>query len=159
VLRQGLLDFRPGPPRQPRDLAASERRRGRRPGLAVPGQPVGAELGAEGDQRRQVADRLDRAGPRDPNETVRVEVVAEQERRVRVGRREQTRPAVVEQVALVDRLEPERVALFGERGEDGLALGVRAQRLLPEPALEAGLGGDRPPEIQRYSQPASSFVQ
>jgi hypothetical protein len=90
---------------------------------------------------------------------VRVEVVAEQEGGVRVGRREQPRAAVVEQVALVDRLEPERVALLGERREDRLALGVRAQRLLPEPALETGLGGDRLPEIQRYSQPASSFVQ
>jgi hypothetical protein len=46
---------------------------------------------------------------------VRVEVVAEQERRVVVGRREEPRRAVVQQVALVDRLEAEAVALLGQR--------------------------------------------
>ena len=50
---------------------------------------------------------------------MRVEVVAEQQRRVVVGRREQARPAVVDEVALVDRLEPERVARLAERREDG----------------------------------------
>jgi hypothetical protein len=159
VLRQRLLDLGARPPRESRFLAASERRRRRRPGLAVAGKPVGAQLGAEGDQRGEVADRLDRAGARDPDQAVRIQVVAEQERRVGVRRREQARPAVVEQIPLVDRLEPEGVALLAEWREDGLALGVGQQRLLPEPALEPGLGGDRLPEIQRYSQPASSFVQ
>jgi hypothetical protein len=42
-----------------------------------------------GDQRRQVGDRLDRPGLRDADEPVGIEVVAEQERGVVVGRREQ----------------------------------------------------------------------
>jgi hypothetical protein len=92
---------------------------------------------------------------------VRVEVVAEQERRVGVRGREQPRPAVVEQVALVDRLQAERVALLAERREDGLelALGGRPQRLLPEPALARRLLRDRLPEVSCYNQAASSFVQ
>jgi hypothetical protein len=55
---------------------------------------------------------------------VRVQVVAEQQRGVRIGRREEARAAVVEQVALVDRLDPERVALLAERREDGLVLAL-----------------------------------
>jgi hypothetical protein len=56
---------------------------------------------------------------------VRVEVVAEQEGGVPVGRLEEAGPAVVDEVALVDRLQPERVPLIAERREDGreLALG------------------------------------
>jgi hypothetical protein len=92
---------------------------------------------------------------------VRVEVVPEQERGVGVGGSEQPRPPVVEEIALVDRLEPERVALLAERREDGveLALLLGSQRGLPEPALTRGLEGDRLPEARRYSQRASSFVQ
>jgi hypothetical protein len=90
---------------------------------------------------------------------VRVEVVAEQEGGVRVGRLEQARVPVVQQVALVDRLQAECVALFGERREDRLALGLFAERLAPQPALLRGLAGDRLPEVERYSQVASSFVQ
>jgi hypothetical protein len=114
-----------------------------------------------GYQRRQVGDRFDGPGLRDPDESVRVEVVAEQERGVVVGRREQARAAVVEQVALVDRLQPERVPLLGQGREDrlGLALAVRPKRLRPELALGGRLLRDRPPDIQGYSQPASSFVQ
>jgi hypothetical protein len=114
-----------------------------------------------GDQRRQVGHRLDGPGLRDSNESVRVEVVSEQERRVVVGRREQARAAVVEQVALVDRLQPERVPLLGQGREDrlGLALAVRPKRLRPELALGGRLLRDRPPEVERYNQVASSFVQ
>jgi hypothetical protein len=90
-----------------------------------------------------------------------VEVVPEQERRVGVGGREQPRLPVVEEVALVDRLEPEGVALLAERREDGvqLALLLGPERRLPEPALASRLEGDRLPEAGGYSQPASSFVQ
>ena len=139
--------------------AEGGRRRG--PGLAVPRQAVGPQLGAVRDQRRQVGDRLDRPGLSDPNEAVGVEVVAEQESGVVVGRREQTRAAVVQQVALVDRLQPERVPLLAERREDrlGLALAGRAQGVRPERALGSRLLRDRPPEINGYNQPASSFVQ
>jgi hypothetical protein len=90
---------------------------------------------------------------------VRVEVVAEQQGRVVVTRREEPRAPVVEQVALVDRLEPERVALLAQRREDRLPLRLDGQRLVPEPALLRGLLDDRVPEVERYSQPASSLVQ
>jgi hypothetical protein len=92
---------------------------------------------------------------------VRVEVVAQEEGGVGVERGEEPRPAVVEEVALVDRLEPQRVALFAERREDRLelALAGRVQRLLPEPALASRLAGDRLPEVKGYNQCARSFVQ
>jgi hypothetical protein len=159
MVRQGPFGLGAGSPCGSRVLAAAERRGGRRPGLAVPGPAVGAELRADRDQRGQIRDRLDRSRVGDADEAVRVEVVPEQQCRVRVDRREQPRPAVVEQVALVDRLEPERVALLAECREDRLALRFGLQRLAPEPALVGRLAGDRLPQIQRYSQPASSFVQ
>jgi hypothetical protein len=86
-------------------------------------------------------------------------VIAEQQRRVAVGRREQPRPTVVEQVPLVDRLEPQRVTLLGERREDRLRLSLLlgAQRRFPE--APDRLLRDRVPEAGGYSQPASSFVQ
>jgi hypothetical protein len=43
-----------------------------------------------------------------------VEVVTQQERGVCVGGAEQPRPSVVEEIALVDRLQTERVALLAE---------------------------------------------
>ena len=49
---------------------------------------------------------------------------AEQQRRVGVGGREQTRPAEVEEVTLVDRLDAECEALLAERREDGLGLAL-----------------------------------
>jgi hypothetical protein len=92
---------------------------------------------------------------------VRVEVVAEQERGVVVGGREEPRRPVVQEVALVDRLEAERVSLLRERRKDRLvlALGLRAQRVLPEGALACRLPCDRLPEPRGYNQVASSFVQ
>jgi hypothetical protein len=142
-----------------RTCAEGCRRRG--PNLAVARQAVGPQLGAVRDQRRQVGDGLDRPGLSDADEAVGVEVIAEQERGVVVSRREQARAAVVEQVALVDRLQPERVPLLAERREDrlGLALAGRAQGVRPERALGGRLLRDRPPEINGYNQPASSFVQ
>jgi hypothetical protein len=92
---------------------------------------------------------------------MRVEVVAEKQRGVVVGRGEEPRRAVVEQVALVDRLEPERVAFLRKRREDRLllAVGLGAQRVLPEGALACRLASDRLPEARSYNQVASSFVQ
>jgi hypothetical protein len=92
---------------------------------------------------------------------VRVEVVAEQQGRVCVTRVEQPRPAVVEQVALVDRLETKRVPLLGERREDRIlfALSVGAQRVRPERALRRRCLRNRRPDVSRYNQPANSFVQ
>jgi len=142
-------------------LAASQGRRRRRPRLSVAREAVGTQLGTERDQRREVGDRLDVARLGDADEAVRVQVVAQEQGRVVVGRREQARPAVVEEVALVDRLEPERKAVLAEPGKDGLALAVvlGAECGLPQPALARGLEGDRLPEARRYNQPASSFVQ
>jgi hypothetical protein len=142
-----------------RACAEGCRRRG--PNLAVARQAIRPQLGAVRDQRGQVGNSLDRPGLGDADEAVRVEVVAEQERGVVVGRREQARAAVVEEVALVDRLQPERVPLLAERREDrlGLALAGGAQGVSPERALGRRLLRDRLPEIDRYSQPASSFVQ
>jgi hypothetical protein len=150
----------PVPP-ESRGLAPTQGRRRRRPRLSVSGQAVGAQLGAERDQGSQVGHGLDRPGLGDAHKTVGVEVVAEQEGGVAVGGREQPRPPVVEEVALVDRLQPERVALLPERREDGLglALFLRQQRGLPQPALTRCFEGDRLPEAGRYSQRASSFVQ
>ena len=90
-----------------------------------------------------------------------VEVVTEQERSVGVGRSEQPRLTVVEEITLVDRLQAERVMLLPERREDRLELPLLPgpQRGLPEPALMRGLEGDRLPEARCYSQRASSFVQ
>jgi hypothetical protein len=90
-----------------------------------------------------------------------VEIVAEQEGRILVRRREQARAAVVEEVALVDRLEAERVPLVGERREDGLqlALVLGPEGLGPERALARGLPGDRVPRGSGYDQLASSLVQ
>jgi hypothetical protein len=64
---------------------------------------------------------------------VGVEVVAEQERGVGIGGSEQPRAAVVEEVALVDRLQPERIAPLAERREDRLELSLLLgpQRRLP----------------------------
>jgi len=142
-------------------FALPQRRRSGGPRLAVAGQTVGPELRAERDQRSEIRNRLDRPGLRDSHEPMRVQVVTEEERRVGVSRREQPRRPVVEQVALVDRLEAEGVALLGERGEDCVVLALEAgpERLRPERALVARLGRDRVPDAGRYSQPASSFVQ
>jgi hypothetical protein len=90
VALERLLDDRavprlPGPARR---LAPSERRRRRRPGLPVSGQAVGAQLGTQRDQRREICDCLDGAGLGDADEAVRVEVVAQKQSRIGVGGRE-----------------------------------------------------------------------
>ena len=148
-------------PAQARCVPAAESRRGRRPRLAVAGQAVGSQPGAERDQGGQVGDSLDRPRLGDAHEPMGVEVVTEQERGVGVGGSEQARPSVVEEIALVDRLQAERVAILAELREDRLELTflLGPQRRLPEPALMRGLEGDRFPEARRYSQRASSFVQ
>jgi hypothetical protein len=139
----------------------SQLRGGLGPSFAVAWKAVRSELCAERDERSEVGHILH--GPRlgDAHEPVGVEVVPEQQAGVVVARREQARAAVVQEVALVDRLEPERVALVRERREDGLqvALRLRPQSLRPEPALDSRIARDGVPDVGRYSQPASSFVQ
>ena len=92
-------------------LAGSEQRRAGGPRHTVSRRGVGAELRTERDQLSEVGDGLDAADLGDPDEPVRVEIIAEQERGVLVGRIEEPRLAVVHEVALVDRLEPQRVGL------------------------------------------------
>ena len=142
-------------------LAEPQRGSCRGPLLAVARKPVGARLGAARDERGEVGHGLDRPGLGDAHEAVRVEVVAEQQGGVVVARREQPRRPVVEEVALVDRLEPQCVPLLGERREDGLQLAfrLRAQGIAPEAALARRLRRDRLPETRGYDQVASSFVQ
>ena len=67
----------------------------------------------------------------------------------------------MQEIALVDRLEPQRVAFFRKRREDGflLALWLRPQRVSPEGALACRLSSNRPPDARGYNQVASSFVQ
>src|SRR6266550_1982820 len=108
------------------DLTRTEQRCARGPGGAVARGRVGPELRAERDQLGQVGNRLDASDLRDPDQPVRVEVVAEQERRVFVDGIEEAWVTVMDEVALVDRLEPER-------------------------ALSLSLDRDRLPEINRRS--------
>jgi hypothetical protein len=82
---------------------------------------------------------------------VRVQVVAEKKGRVAIGGIEQPWAPVVGEVALVDRLQAERVPLLAERREDGLGLALdrRLQRLAPETALALGLERDPVPDLNR----------
>src|SRR6185436_5771942 len=133
------------------ELTGPEQRGARSPSCTVAWSRVGPELGTERDQLGQVGNSLDAADVRDPDEPVRVEVVAEQQRRVFVDGLEEARPPVVHEVALVDRLESERVALVAEHRENGLVLGLRAHGVVPEWALTLRLECDRLPEINRRS--------
>src|SRR5215204_3623150 len=124
--------------------AVAEQRNARRPGRTVFSRMLGAELGAERDQLSHVGDRLDRAGCREPHEPLRVQIVTEQEDRVAVARREEPRTSVVDEVALVDRLDGDREARVREPGEDRLAVAgaARTERIAPERALALGLERD-----------------
>ena len=70
---------------------------------------------------------------------MRVEVVTEQEGGVAIGGREQPRAAVMDEVALVDRLEPERMGGRREGREHRLrvAFVLRAERVGPARGLSA----------------------
>ena len=128
------------------ERAPAEQRRRRGPGLGLAGPALGARLRAERDELGEVVHRLDAAGRRDPDEPVRVEVVAEQERRVGIGRGEEPRPAVVEQVALVDRLHPEREDRIAELREDGDGLALAGAAAATRPRA-----GSLPPPPPRAS--------
>ena len=77
--------------------AGAQARGARRPGGTVVAPPLGPHLGADRDQLGEVSDRLDHVPRCDAHQPVRVQVVAEQESRIGVGRLEEPRPAVVEQ--------------------------------------------------------------
>ncbi len=142
--------------------AVAEEGRAGGPRRAVVAPPLRAHLRADRDQLGQVGDRLDDVPLGDAHEAVGVQVVAEQERGVAVTRLEQPRPAVVEEVALVDRLEAELVLLPREVGEDRLALLLvgRPERRLPERALARRAGADQRPTCQRsLKSPTASTVR
>ena len=111
-------------------MAAAKGRGSPRPHRPVTNNFFGTQVRAERNQLGEVADRLDRAALFDPHKPVCIEVVPEEQRRVLVVRFEQARTAVVQEVPLVDRLDPERVPRFAERGEDRISflLLARAQR-------------------------------
>jgi len=75
------------------ELPGAQQSRAGRPGGSVARRRVGSELRAQRDQLGQVGDGLDAADLRDPDEAVRVEVVAEQKRGVGVaGSKRRGRP-------------------------------------------------------------------
>ena len=80
---------------------------------------------------------------------MRVEVVAEQQRQLVVLGREQSRAAVVTEVALVDRLQSDRVPLVAKKGEDRFALGSRSCNGGPEWALARSARRNGIPEVRR----------
>jgi hypothetical protein len=117
--REQLLGIAGFSEREPGILEAAvgrpEQRDGCRPRCAVLHSLLGLELRAQREELSQVGDDVHLTDRSDADEAVRVEVVAEQDRGVAVGGREEPRTPVVEKVALVDRFEPDREALRAER--------------------------------------------
>jgi hypothetical protein len=108
-------------------------------------------MSAEGEELGQVSDHADVSLLRDAHEAVRVEVVAEEDARVAVGRGKQASAPVVKQIALVDRLDAEGEALIRERREDRKLFAFRlgAKCCAPERAFPLRLPGDGLPEGRR----------
>src|SRR5688572_25839172 len=142
------LEAQRGAARLEPDVARPEQDGSPGPGGAVALPLLRAQLRAQGDELGEVLDDPDLAVGRDADEPVRVEVVAEQNRRGGIGRREEAWTPVVEEVALVDRLEPEGEGDRREGREDRLLfpLGHRSERSGPERALALGLAGDHIPD-------------
>ena len=138
------------------EVAGAEPGCSRGPGSCVSVPPVCARLRAEGDELGEVVHRLHVAGRRDVNEPLCVEVVAQEERCIRVGRREEPGAAVVNEIPLVDRLHSERQLRRGERGEHGLgASRLDGQKSIgPERALPSCLLDDRVPHAGKLSRAA-----
>jgi hypothetical protein len=80
---------------------------------------------------------------------VRIEVIAEEEDRVVVAGREETRESVVDEVALVDRLDCESETRLRQWREDRRAVtsSTGPQRLAPERSFALGVEGDLLPEV------------
>jgi hypothetical protein len=116
------------------ERAVAEERDARGPCGAVVAFALGLQLRAERDQLAHVGDRSHRAGRREVDEALRVQVVAEEQDRVPVAGREQARAAVVDEVALVDRLDRECEARISERREDrrAVARAAGAERVAPQ---------------------------
>jgi hypothetical protein len=69
---------------------------------------------AERKELGERADGLDVSEGSDAHETVGIQVVAEEDPCVAVIRTEEARPSVVQEIALVDRFEPDREAVLCE---------------------------------------------
>ena len=136
----------------------SRRSPGRSVATAV--RPLGTQLRAQRDQLGQIGDGVDLVERRDPNESVGVQVVAEQQCIVRVRRREQSRPAEMQQVPLVDRLQAEREPLLGEREKirSGSHSDSGSQCRPPERALLDRLVREPCQTSAEEERPAASIV-
>src|SRR5919106_4725108 len=126
------------------DFPAAQAGHGRGPGGAVARAVLGPKLGADGEELGEVGHHVHLAVSGNADEPVRVQVVPEQHGRVPVDGGEEPRPAVMEQIALVDGLEPDGEALLAERGEDGEQLALLATKKGPGPerAFDLRLDGD-----------------
>ncbi len=96
----------------------AEERRGRRPGLGLAATIVGLGLRAQRDQLGEIVHRLDASCRSNPDEAVRVEVVAKEKCGVGVGRPKEPGAPVVKEVSFVDRLDTKRVRRVAEARED-----------------------------------------
>jgi hypothetical protein len=142
---------REGGPRLGEPLFNSPEKRDRRgPRRTVPRLPLRAQMSAQGQELGQVGDHADLSFLGDPHETVSVEIVAEKDARVPVGRREQASAPVVEQITLVDGLDAEREASIRERREDRKLLSflLRQKCGTPERTFPLRLPGDGLPEAR-----------
>jgi hypothetical protein len=145
VVREGL-------PRLRKSLFDTPEKRDRAsPRRPVARLPLRAQMSAESQELGEVGDHADVSLFGHAHEPMGVEVVAEEDARVAVGRREQASAPVVEQIALVDRLDAEREALIRQRREDRklLLFRLRPKRCAPERAFSLRLLGDGLPERGR----------
>jgi hypothetical protein len=129
-------------------VRSSEERHRPRPGGAVPRPPLGTKLRAQGKELGEIGDDVHLSDRGDPDESMGVEVVAEEDGDVAVGRREEAGPAVMEEITLVNGLEPDGEPFVTKRRENQrlLALSPRPEGGAPERALPLGLAGDGLPE-------------
>jgi hypothetical protein len=130
-------------------LDAPEQGDRRRPRLPVPGPALGAQVGTEGEELGELGHDAHVPLRRDPHEPVRVEVVTEEDARVAVRRGEKPRLPVMQEVALVDRLDADREPFVCERREDRqlFPLGLRTKCGGPERALVRSLERDGLPDV------------
>ena len=145
------------------ERALAEEGRSRRPGRSLTPTTVCTRLGAEGDQLREIVHRADAPGRRDADEAVGVEIVPEEKGGVRVGGSKQAGATVVQEIALVDRLDTEREGGLAEAREDRRAtlLVSGKEGLPPERALRGRFRDERLPDRRRQlskKSPTASIV-